>query len=269
MAITVTCAKCLTRFNVSDKFAGQEGPCPKCKAVIRVPDASQEVKVHGPHEGPTDTTGRAVSKPIFRQETPITAVHWTLAACLAFLLLAIALIARNMFEAQTFPFWAMGLGAFLISLPMAFLGYALFRDPEVGSFSGSELWGRVAICGALFSLTWVLSPIMAFAFTNDIMTPGALSQGVALIGLLFAGGAVSMLTFDLDYLMGVVHAGIYLIPCILMRLLAGLDAIPGLSTFGDGATPTNEKPVFGMLLLVEQICITWPASLSNLFLLTA
>ncbi len=253
MAITVTCAKCLTRFNVSDKFAGQEGPCPKCKAVIRVPGASEEVKVHEAHAGPKDATGRAISKPIFRKEAPITAVHWTLAGCCAVVLLAIALVARNLFPADAFPFWAMSAGALLVGMPMAFLGYALFRDPEAGGFSGAELIGRVAICGVLFSLTWVLSPMMAYAFNDDVMTPGALSQGVALMGLLFAAGAVSMLTFDLDYLMGVVHGGIYLAPCILMRLLAGLDAIPGLSTLGNGAAPANDKPVFGMIWGVEPI----------------
>ena len=35
-----------TRFKVSDKFAGQEGPCPKCKAKIKIP-AKKVVKKCG------------------------------------------------------------------------------------------------------------------------------------------------------------------------------------------------------------------------------
>ena len=35
MAIDVTCPSCHTRFQVSDKFAGKSGPCPKCKNTIR------------------------------------------------------------------------------------------------------------------------------------------------------------------------------------------------------------------------------------------
>ncbi len=42
MAIQVTCMSCGARFAVEDKYAGREGPCPKCKAVIRVPAAGSE-----------------------------------------------------------------------------------------------------------------------------------------------------------------------------------------------------------------------------------
>ena len=37
MPISVVCPGCKARFNVSDKFAGKKGPCPKCKTVLTVP----------------------------------------------------------------------------------------------------------------------------------------------------------------------------------------------------------------------------------------
>lgn len=37
MPIAVSCPSCKTKFTVSDKFAGKQGPCPKCKAPITIP----------------------------------------------------------------------------------------------------------------------------------------------------------------------------------------------------------------------------------------
>ena len=73
MPIQVTCPKCLKRFQVSDKFAGKEGPCPNCKNVIKVPDKSEEVVIHAPDDGaPKDRSGKSVLKPITRKETDVT-----------------------------------------------------------------------------------------------------------------------------------------------------------------------------------------------------
>ena len=160
-----------------------------------------------------------------------------------------ALVARYMFQEQPFPLWANATGAILVSFPMAFLGYALLRDREAGGYTGSELIVRTLVCAASFSFLWVLSPIMIYAFAEKMESPGAISQAIALAGLVAAGGAVSMLAFDFDYLMGLVHAGFYVVPCILMRLLAGLEAIPGLGNFSTPAVPAEEGiPNFGLLL---------------------
>ena len=79
MPIRVTCRGCHTRFNVSERFAGKEGPCPKCKAIIRIPAASEEVVIHGPAAEVTkDSRGTAITKPIFRQEAEITPLTWTI-----------------------------------------------------------------------------------------------------------------------------------------------------------------------------------------------
>lgn len=76
MAIDITCAGCKTRFQVSDKFAGKQGPCPKCKAIITVPAKKDEVVIHAPEmSGPKDSKGQLVLKPIFRQEARISSLQ--------------------------------------------------------------------------------------------------------------------------------------------------------------------------------------------------
>ena len=73
MAIDVTCPACHTRFQVSEKFAGKSGPCPKCKKTIKVPEKKDEVVIHAPEvSGPKDSTGVAVLKPIGRTETRLS-----------------------------------------------------------------------------------------------------------------------------------------------------------------------------------------------------
>jgi hypothetical protein len=81
MAIDVTCASCKTRFQVSDKFAGKQGPCPKCKAVIKVPDKSQQVVIHEPEAaaGTKTSTGQPIFKPIAWKETRLTTLQIVIA----------------------------------------------------------------------------------------------------------------------------------------------------------------------------------------------
>ena len=70
MPISVVCTGCKKRFSVSEKFAGQKGPCPSCKAIIQIPAKAEEVVIHAPEEaGPKDSQGKAVLKPILREET--------------------------------------------------------------------------------------------------------------------------------------------------------------------------------------------------------
>ncbi len=252
MAIQVTCAKCFARFTVSDKFAGQTGPCPKCKTVITIPALNEQVVVHESAKGPKDASGRPVSRPIFRQETPITAIHWTMVGCGAVILLVVAVVGRLMYSTETFPWAGLGLGALLCGAPTAFIGYWLLRDPEAGGFGGQELWLRVAVCAAGFALLWGFSPLMAFAFNEPVAQPSMLSQSVALALIMLAGGGISLLTFDLDYLMGLVHAVTYVAFCLIMRLIAGLPAIAGLGGASGGGSgggrPTPaEPPVFGQV----------------------
>ncbi len=89
---------------------------------------------------------------------------------------------------------------------------------------------------------------MVYAFADTMDNPGAVGQGVAIAGLIFAGGGISLLCFDFEYLMGLVHAGVYVVPCILMRMLAGLEAIPGLNSLSSPGAVPDAPPNFGLLI---------------------
>ncbi len=75
MAISIICPGCHSRFQVNDKFAGKQGPCPKCKTLINIPKAGEEVKIHAPADfagtAAKDQSGRPVFKPIARQGTEL------------------------------------------------------------------------------------------------------------------------------------------------------------------------------------------------------
>jgi len=241
MAIRVTCPKCLTRFNVSDQFAGQKGPCPKCKTTIEIPKAEDEVKVHAPETfGPKGADGKGVLQPIFRTENPVSPVTWAIAIAIIVILLAISVLGRFQFpKSEEFPIWAMMFGAVLVSFPISFLSYQLLYNREGAAFSGGELYARVAATGGGLSVLWILSPLMAYAFKEDMMSPGTLSQSISLGGVILAGAAIAMLAFEFDYTLSLLVSGCYLVGCILMRLLAGLTVIPGMKA----APAQNNDPI--------------------------
>lgn len=225
MAIRVTCNKCHKRFNVSDKFAGQTGPCPNCKASIKIPDKSEEVVIHAPTpKGPTDTQGRAIVDPIRRKETTLSAVQWTIIGVCIAGFLAVSFLMQSMIpEKKDFPWWLLGLSAFAIAPPLVYAAYSFLRNQELDFFVGSELWARVLICSAVYALTWLAMPLAAYGFGDSYELGSYVTAGIAMLGI---GGLTGMLTFDMDYFMGTVHFGLYMGVCLVGRSLAGLGVLP-------------------------------------------
>lgn len=245
MPIRVTCNKCHTRFNVSEKFAGKEGPCPKCKTKIRVPDASEEVVIAAPKmSGPVDSKGQAVLKPLSRKETKISRIQLTLIAASMIGFLAIAFVMRIMIpEKADFPDWLLAISAFLVAPPLVYVAYAFLREQDLDGFVGNELWARVMICSAVYALTWIAMPLAAFAFNDSYEVGSFVIAGVAMLGI---GGVTGMLSFDFDYFMGSVHYGLYMATCLLGRWLAGVGMLP------TNAPKSNLVPVGVSELNLEQ-----------------
>src|SRR4051812_24500902 len=101
MPIPVLCPSCKARFSVSEKFAGKQGPCPKCKAPITIPKLEDQVQVHAPEEfaaGGKTSTGQAALKPITRKPTRFELVPTMIAVCGALGVLAIAFVAGQVFK---------------------------------------------------------------------------------------------------------------------------------------------------------------------------
>lgn len=226
MSIRVTCNKCHTRFNVSEKFAGKEGPCPKCKTKIRVPMATEEVKIAAPKtKGPTDTEGRAIVNPILRKDTVLSSVQIVMLVAGLIGFLAVAFGVRFMELNTDAQLWwvLLGLGAVLFAVPLIFVTYHIIRDNDLEPFSGFDLWRRIAICSVVFAITWVSLPAAAYAFNGQYHIG---SWGLASLIMFAAGAVASMGSFEFDWLFGVVLYGLYFAVAIVGRCLAGLYALP-------------------------------------------
>jgi hypothetical protein len=225
MPIRVTCTKCMSRFDVSEKFAGREGPCPKCKTVIRIPEANEQVVVHAPEtSGPSDGKGRPVLKPIRRKETVLTPVQIVVISFVIVGFLVGSLLLREFYpEAKSIPVWL--IPAILTALaPACVLGaYTFLRDQEMGSFAGRQLWVRIAICAAIYAALWATMLGGWFAF-RDWGPAAWLSSSVVMLAI---GAAAATLVLDLDWLMGLVHYGLYFGCSLLLRLVAGVGVFPG------------------------------------------
>ena len=78
-------------------------------------------------------------------------------------------------------------------------------------------------------------PLAKYAFGDRYDTG---SWILALIGMLGAGGATGMLSFDFDYTMGLIHYGLFLGLCLLARVLAGIGVFPGMLEQADRQTGT-------------------------------
>ncbi len=241
MPIRVTCSKCMARFNVSEKFAGREGPCPKCKTVIRIPEKSEEIVIHAPEDaGPKDSKGRQILKPIRRRETVLTPVQIALIAVCIIGFLIVALLLPKFFgdNPANIPVWVMP--ALLVALaPACVLGaYTFLRNQETGAFAGRELLYRVLVCAAIYAVTWAAMPLAKFAF-NDTWGPGAWFS--ASLVMLVAGSAVATLVLELDWIMGAVHYGLYFGCSLLLRVCAQLPLFP--SSMGPDGTPSGQPAV--------------------------
>jgi hypothetical protein len=230
MSIQVICHGCHARFNVSDKFAGKTGPCPKCKATIKIPEKNEEVVIHAPEGfGPKGASGEAVLKPIERDfKTFSTPMIVGIVAASLFVPL-LALIFRFMFPAnadgiRTVPMLILALGAIVLAPPLVWAGYAFFRNDELQPYEGTALLTRVAICAVVYAVLWgVLAAIKHFGGIDN--SPEIYEIGVIVAILMVGGSVASLAALDLDGTSAAMHFGMYLLVTIVLRLIMGLPPI--------------------------------------------
>jgi hypothetical protein len=155
MAITVVCPGCFQRFQVSDKFGGQKGPCPKCKSIIDIP--KETVVVHEADEyasGGRGKLGQFLARPIERLQVSFSPVQIVLSICgiLTAIILTFVLGRVGLFESMPI-LAALGLMA-LSPLLIAMLFPFLVDDEDMENIHGTQLFLRAAICGLVFSIAW-------------------------------------------------------------------------------------------------------------------
>lgn len=228
MPIRVTCPTCHTRFDVSEKFAGQTGPCPKCKAQITVPTKSEEVVIHEPEQfGPKNAEGRAVLKPIERTEAKITAVGIVAIVGSILLVLAVAFLVGRTFRSDTgveVPPAILAIGAVLVAPPVVLAGYSFLRDDELEPHRGLPLAIRTAICALVYAILWgVYAYISGMLLGNR--PPEIWQLAFAIPALVSAGAVAPFASLDLDYTNSCMHYGLYLLVTVLLRLVMGMPPI--------------------------------------------
>jgi hypothetical protein len=226
MPITVLCPSCKSRFNVSDKFAGKQGPCPKCKATITIPKLEEQVQIHAPEEyaaGGKDAKGRPVSKPIARVETkfkPKVAAAIGGVTLVAFLVAY--LLGDYQWEIYSQETWLAALLRFLsllvIAPPIVAGAYTFLSDPELEPYRGLQLWKRAALCSLAYVAIW----IGCWYIPGDIVTQPAIWLFFA-PPIILLGSAVAFVCLDLDFQNSAFHYSFFLLVTLALLFAAGLD----------------------------------------------
>jgi hypothetical protein len=231
MPIQVTCPGCLKRFSVADKFAGQKGPCPKCKAVITIPKKEEEVVIHAPEHseaGAVGAGGRHVLKTFKRKDTKFQPLVFTAVVGAVLVALLIALVIRS---AGAPEMWLKAVAAISLGPLLAWAGYTFLRDPELEAYTGTALIIRAIACGLVYALLWGIFAFLGYRFFGpDEMKKGLeIWQMVVLIVPVFAAGTLAAFaSFDLDPGSAFFHCAMYFAVTVMLRLVADLPAVPGL-----------------------------------------
>lgn len=217
MAIVVTCPGCRKSFSVRDEFGGRTGPCPKCKTMITIPKAGDQVKVHG-GEAFGANAGQMVLKPIKRRKETITLkTVWTVGGgVLAALLLTwlVGLICPDSCR------WIVALVELvLVAPPVVYGTYYFLRDSEsLKDLEGRDLWTRVGFCALGYVLLWVgfgiVSWYMTASFGGELWIWIIAAAPFAVVGAL-----VSSALLEMEFGDGFLHASFFVALTVVMRYL--------------------------------------------------
>ncbi|MEZ6137896.1 MAG: hypothetical protein R3C53_23660 [Pirellulaceae bacterium] len=239
MPIPVTCPSCFTRFNVSDKFAGKSGPCPKCQKTIKIPEKSEEVVIHAPEDsGPKDSKGQSVLKPLRRKEVSLS-MPVLLAAGLGTLVVFGVALGLGV-SGDPPPTVLLALSSIVLAIPIVIVGYWFLHDDELAGYTGQELLVRAGICALGFAASWgVYAFVPAYIKGYDSMAEISGVEMAMFVAIMIAMGTiVSVLSMELEVLQGLMHYMLYFSLTFTLTWLAGTQLADPLSRPSDvGSTP--------------------------------
>ena len=229
MPISVTCPGCLSRFTVSDKYAGKKGPCPKCKKDLIVPDKTQEVVIHAPEVGPKDSKGVSILKPLKRAEFKLSKIEILVGAVLAVVSFGLAIFARTGFAEP--PWILSAFGVISLAFPLAWVGYSFFHDDELQEYSGKERSTRVGICALIFAVTWGLYWFLAYYMGNKTLADVDAVQFAIFLAVMFVIGSLgSLAAMDLEFAQALLHYSMYFAATFLLAMVAGVQMSEPMSS---------------------------------------
>lgn len=225
MAIDVTCAACKTRFQVSEKFAGKSGPCPKCKAIIKIPDKKDQVVIHAPDEGGMKTaTGQPIFKPILRKEVRLSTLQIIAIVGSVVGVLLLAFVLRFTFGPGNAPPIVLILGAVVLAPPLAFAGYTFLREDELAPHRGQELLLRLIAPSVVYPGLWALYWFVFWQLADVNVTPNWYTALPALLVMLAVGAVTAQASLELELSAAALHYSLYLVAIIILRsILLGFD----------------------------------------------
>lgn len=246
MPIPVVCPGCKASFSVSDKFAGKQGPCPKCKTPITIPKLTaakpaEEIKIHAPEEatgGPKGSSGRPVLKPITRTDVKLNpyVAGGIVVGIIGLYLLAWFLgdfvkrpyplepavlrdqaVAAPYYKAIYTAYAIRAVVLMLISLPVVWAGYMILRDDELDPFRGRALWTRVGICFAVYMLIWGVYALLPADYVLSWYVMAMVAIPMFLIGF-----TAAYFCFEFDPTSAGVHFLFFVVVTLMLGATAGL-----------------------------------------------
>ena len=224
MPITVVCPGCLKRFQVGDQFAGKRGPCPNCKTIIDIP--KEQVVIHAPEEfvsGGKTVKGRAILKPITRINTDFKTRDMIIGAVCAVVVVAVcAILGRSDVGLSLATRNMIGiLGLLLVTFPLCLFGHQLLREgDDLETLSGSDLYKKTAICGAIFAVCWI-----GFEYLGKYMEAESWFILICLAPFIFFSIAAVHVLYDFDFGRGFLLYLVFFTPVLFLRGLLGLGWI--------------------------------------------
>jgi hypothetical protein len=220
MSILVICPGCKKRFKVSDEHAGKSGPCPNCKAVIKIPEKAGEVEVLDPRQLGASVRGATGvwAKPIARKETrlsPVAAV--SIGGTTVVVLLTTWLLGRAGVFTESAAVRVIGL--LLVSPPLVVAGYLfLHHEEDLEPYRGKALYIRAGVCSLVYMALWgAFGYVAGQGLIEEIWSWLYVAPPFFLLGALAA-----LASLDLDFGTGFFHYSFYVFVTVLLRGLAQL-----------------------------------------------
>jgi hypothetical protein len=228
MAIQITCPGCHKRFQVSDKFAGQKGPCPSCKTIIQIPKKEEEAVIHAPAEfGGKGTTGVPTFKPVARIDAKFSPAAAGLIAGATILVFALAWFVGRASDDP--PAVVVVTGSLLLAPPLVLAGYFFLRDDELEPFRGGSLWIRVGIVSLVYALIWGITAYWIKGYLLEVPAfEESYQLGIAIAAMIALGAFAAHAALDLDVWSAAFHYGLYLVVTVLLRMTMGLHQTYGI-----------------------------------------
>ena len=221
MAIDVICTGCHKRFQVSDQYAGQKGPCPGCKTIIEIPRLEDVVVVH---ERETTKTGApAKLNSIRRRETTVSKLELILSAgCILFGFI-LAFIVRSTLQDENslpsglFP-WLAGIA---LGCGTSLLVYIVLRSQDTDINNNRNTLIKGILIGVLYGVLWRLFGYVVVVWLTE--SDGVILPAVIILGLAIVGVAsfVPAFVFSLEYMQGFIHVFLFAAALAIYALLAG------------------------------------------------